>query len=116
MNLKRTIRIDSKRSQIEMDPPRLRMKAIEIDDDDDNVGEIVRCSAVTDQGWIICFVKAQIAIALQRQIFLADAVDPRNQVLEARAGMEIAVLQFILLGIQILFAPGLDGKVFTKLE
>lgn len=84
VNLKRAIRIHSNRPKIEMDPPGLRVKAIEIDDDDDHVGKVVRCFAVTDQGWIICFVKAQVAVALQRQIFLADAVDAGNKVLKAR--------------------------------
>src|SRR4029077_11984549 len=30
--------------------------------------------------------------------------------------MEIAVLQFIFLGIQVLFASGLEGNVFTEFE
>jgi len=54
------------------------MNAIEIDDNDDHVGEVVGCFAVTDHRRIVGLVKSQIGIAMEGWILTADPIDPRD--------------------------------------
>src|SRR5580704_2159142 len=77
---------------------------------------IVGRFAVTDQLRIVRFMKTQAAISLQRRIFFADLVNAGNEILQASCRMQIAVLQFILLGIQVLLAARLKRHVFAQLE
>jgi len=58
-------------------------------------------------------VEAQIPIALQRGILFANPVDAGDKFLQAPGGIEIAMLEFVLLRIQILFASRLVGSVFA---
>jgi hypothetical protein len=52
-------------TEIDMNPPRLRVEAVEIDDVDDYLGKIVGRLPVTNQLQIVRFMKAEVAIALQ---------------------------------------------------
>src|SRR5579862_7955081 len=108
--------IQSKRRQVRTNPAGLSMETVEIDDHEYHVSEIVCCFAVTDHRWIICFMKAQVTIALQCRIFFANPVDPRDKVLKAPCRMKVAVLQLILLGIQVFFTAWLKRKIFAELK
>ena len=113
MNLESLIGVQPKGTEIEINPSRLHVEAVKVNDDDDYVGKIVGRLAVTDQLRIIRFMKTEVAITLQRRILFADLVDPRNKISQAAGRMQIAVFEFIFLGIQVLFAARLKRSVFA---
>jgi hypothetical protein len=82
MDLKGVSRIETERIEIEINPTCLGVERIEINDDDNNVGKIIGCFAVTNQRGVIGTVEAQIAITLQRRILFADPIDPGNKILQ----------------------------------
>src|SRR5580700_1402785 len=116
MNLKCLSGIQSKGRKFKSNPAGLSVKTVEINNHEYHVREIVRCFAVTDQRWIICFVKAQVIIALQCGIFLSNPVDPGDEFLKAPGRVQIAVLQLILLGIQVFFTAWPKRSMFAELK
>jgi len=93
------IRIESERMKIEIDPSRLRVKRIEVQNNHNNAGKIVGGFAIANQRWVVRVVKAQIPIALKRWVFLSNAVDASNEFLQAPTRIQIGMLQFLLFGI-----------------
>src|ERR1700739_3218819 len=61
-------------------------------------------------------MKSQVAVSLQRRVLFADAVESGNQVFQTPRGMQIAMLEFVFLRIQILFAARLRRHVFAQLK
>ena len=110
------IRLQPEGSQIEMNPTCLPVEWIEIDDHHDHVAQVVGCLAVANQHRIVRAMKAQVADALQCRVLLADTVNAGNDVLQTPRRTQIAMLEFVFLGIQVLFAARLHRRVFAQLK
>src|ERR1700722_20255830 len=61
-------------------------------------------------------MKAQVADALQCLVRFANTVDAGNDAVQTPRGKQIAMLEFVFLGIQVLFAARLHGRVFAQLK
>ena len=92
------------------------MERIEIHDHHDHVAQVVCGLAVAKQHRVVCVMKPQVAVALQCRVLFADTVDSGNEVLQTPRGMQIAMLEFVFLGIQIFFAASLRGRIFAQLK
>src|SRR5579863_4667968 len=92
------------------------MQWVQVTKDDDNVGKIAGRLAVADYFGIIRLMKMQISVALESRIVAANLIDARDEVLQAPGGFEIPTLQFVLFGVEVLFAAGLPGCALAKLE
>src|ERR1700747_1049557 len=104
------------RAQVEAQPASLLMKAVKIYPHDVYAREIVGSLAGTKECRIIGFMKPQAVIALQRRVLLANAVQPGNDILQAVRGFQVALFQFIFLGVQVFFPSGRQWSVLAELK
>ena len=68
--------------EIQINKPGLQILMVKIDDDQNHIFLIGICFAVADEKRLIGRMKSQGAIAVQRQMFLANFVDARNKGLQ----------------------------------
>src|SRR5215467_8674005 len=113
MSLKRMALVETDRAQVEAEPAPLLVKAVEIYHHDDYVSEIVASFAVTKECRVIGFMKPQVVIALQRRVLFANAVQPGDETFQAVWGIQTAVLQFIFLGVEVLFLSGRQWSILA---
>src|SRR6185437_5772537 len=86
--LERALGRKAERVQVQLQPPRLRMMGVEVDDDEYRVGYAVGYGgaltgvgrfAIGDEIVIVDIMDLQTPVALQRCVFAADAIDQCNQ-------------------------------------
>src|SRR5580704_17790785 len=116
MRLKCAACVQAERSELEIYPARLFVERVQVAKDDYYVRKVVGRLAVAHHRRIIRLMKTQIGIALQRRILAADPVDAGDEILQAPGTLQVPVLQFVFLGVEVLFATGFPGGVFTTLE
>src|SRR5436190_4241456 len=103
-------------TEIEIDPTCLAVEGIEIDDHNNYVAQVIGGPAVANQHRIVRSMKTQVMVTMQCRVLFADTVDSGNDLAQTPRGMQLAMLQFVFLGIQIFFAASLRGRVFAQLK
>src|SRR5215471_11456165 len=101
VSLKCMPRIQSNGAEIERDPAALNVTRIQIHDHHNHTGKIVCGLAVANQCGVVRAVKTQAAVALKSRRLSADAVQSGNEISEACFGVQIPMLEFILLGVEV---------------
>ena len=81
MGLKGMIGVKPNGSQIESNPPTLRVEAVKVNDYDDYFRKIIGGLAVANQVRVVHCMKAQVAIAPQCLASFADSVNAGNKIL-----------------------------------
>src|ERR1700679_693645 len=105
---------DGKPFEIEVDPTGLLLGRIKVDSNENPI--VTARFAVTKQIWIIDRMEVERTVILEGGIVAADSVDLRNQRGETVTSKAVPMSNFVLLAIEILFAPRLRRSIFAKLK
>src|SRR5918996_6288781 len=96
MDLVGQVGVKPERLEREIDPTRLPVVGIQIDHNQDKLGEIFCAFTIADDRIVIDGMKAQTPSVLKSTVFLADTVDPGDKILEAIGLSEIPMPDLIL--------------------
>src|SRR5258706_6981426 len=102
---------DPKLIEVEVDPARLRMLPIEIDDYQYRVGTLASDLAVADELVVVAAVEAQVPVEVQRGVVTPGHVDASDEIPQSVGAIEVAVLDLVLFGVEVLFASWLARLV-----
>src|ERR1700722_2417345 len=91
-----------------MHPARLRMMRIDVDDDQDDAGQVRRRLAVKDQILVVRGMKAQAVVVVERGILSTDLVDARDKFAEDVGPLPVPLTYLVLFRVEIFLA--LSGR------
>src|SRR5262249_52292132 len=94
----------------------LRMMRVEIDYDEDDIGEIRRGLGIAKDVRIVGLVEAQIVVELQGWILAAGLVYPGDKVPYVSRGIPVAWLYFVFFGVEVLLAAFAERRVLAQFE
>src|SRR5262245_9269483 len=78
------------------------MMRVEVHDDDEDIREIGCRLSVCDEGAVVDGEEAQPAVVATRRVFAADAVQQRDQRLEAPGGVQVPMANLVLLRVPVI--------------
>src|SRR2546430_15091640 len=108
--------IDAQLDQIQVDPARLRVMRIEVDDHQHRARAVGRGLAVADELVVVDHVKAQVPVELQRRVRVPRRVHPGDEITKAVGPVQVSMTDLVFFGIEILFAVRLARPILTQLE
>ena len=98
-----------------LDKSALRVKRIEIHDDENHAVASRRHLAVEQQRLVVDRVETKVVVEMERAVLAPDPVQIGDQRLDISRPVPVALLELVFLRIEILFAAGERG-VFAQLE
>src|SRR5689334_8530235 len=104
VDLKALVGADPHRSEIELQPARVTMVAVEVDDDEDHVLVAVAL-AEAEQLIVVGLVKDEARVVVQRGVLAADPVQARDDLAQAVLTFEVPGPELELLVVDVLLRP-----------
>src|SRR5215472_18914460 len=101
--------------QVEIGPTRLSPSRIEIDHHQHRAALLAGRFAVAEELCVVDAVKAQVPVEVKRGIVAPSRVHAGDEIAQASGLVETAVLDLVLLGIEVLLAAGLARTVLAQL-
>ena len=108
--------VGGSRSYVEAVTARLDVVRVEVDDDQDDVGEVGSGLPVGDHLVVIDREEPQVAVEVERRVLAADGVDPGDEVAEGPRSVEVPVADLVLLRVEIFLGAGLPGLADALFE
>ena len=98
-HLKRLLTIKAQHLQVQVKAARLAVVWIEIDDNQQTIGQVLGTFAITEQCLIVSGMKAETPIVLQGAMGSANVIHSGNEVFEVIWARQRPMFQLILLGV-----------------
>src|SRR6266540_144411 len=102
--------------QWQLDPSRMDVMRVKVDDDQYDISQILGMLAIAKQLVVIDTMKLQAPIVLKGRVIATDSVDQGDQVVQALGFGQLPLLDLVFLGIEVLFTPGLPRAIFAEFK
>src|SRR5437879_8787904 len=99
-----------------LNPSRMHVMRIQVDDDQNDIGQILGVLAIANKLVVLDGMESEAPVMVKRRVLATDPVHNANYLAQALGLGQLPVLDLILLGVEVLFTAGLARTTLAQFK